>query len=237
MTIRLVSSVQATMASVSGFIIATSCHDVMTDRHWLATQYVWFAATYMVYDLCAMYLCHWHRCLEKGHVDEKKYSLRSLKSFLRRDFLMVLHHVAIVTILLPVTVSLRRGLGDFFLGCLLMTELSTPFLSLGKALYQLEKQNTVLYKVNGLLVLLAFFLCRILVFPYMYWAYSKQYSIPAYMVPFHIPLHCNVGNLAIMAPQLFWFSLLLKKAKRLFSSPKGTDHSTKHSVNNRKNSD
>ena len=66
------------------------------------------------------------------------------------------------------------------------------------------------------MVLCSFFTCRILLFPYMYWMYGQQFDIPLHRVPFHLPLHCNVGNLSIMAPQVYWFFLLVKKARRLY---------------------
>ncbi|XP_048468307.1 TLC domain-containing protein 3A-like [Rhincodon typus] len=106
----------------------------------------------------------------------------------------------------------RKGLGDFFLGCLFLAELSTPFVSFAKILKRFRKQNTLLYKVNGVIVLATFFLCRILVFPYMYWAYGKQYGIPAHLVPFRIPLHCTLGNAMLLAPQVYWLSLIIRKA-------------------------
>lgn len=38
-------------------------------------------------------------------------------------------------------------------------------------------------------------------------------------VPFHIPFHCNVANAFLIAPQIYWFSLLCKKAALLFDVP------------------
>lgn len=35
-------------------------------------------------------------------------------------------------------------------------------------LSQLKMQDTLLHKVNGILILVTFFLCRILLFPFMY---------------------------------------------------------------------
>lgn len=173
----------------------------------------------------------------------------------------------------------RRGLGDFFIGCLFTTEFSTPFVSLGKILIQvtltsaafatfvftfivvnkylefaalkrleyfnvlclccnvlcteqivvifhfpscvspdnqLGLDDTRLHRINGIMVLLSFFTCRILIFPFMYWMYSRQFGIPLHRVAFHLPLQCNVGNLVILAPQIYWFILLLRKANRLY---------------------
>lgn len=77
-------------------------------------------------------------------------------------------------------------------------------------------QNSVLHKVNGVIVLLTFFVCRILLFPFMYYAYGNQYGMAWYKVPFNIPIQCNMINATIMAPQIYWFRLICKKAIRLF---------------------
>ncbi|XP_066491741.1 TLC domain-containing protein 3A isoform X1 [Tiliqua scincoides] len=214
---RLVSSVQATMATLSGILVIFNCNDVVHDRHWIAQEYIWIIVAYMVYDIYIMYLCHWHKCAEKGATD-RKHSLVSVKSFLWRERLMVTHHLFILIILTPVAVHLRGQLGDFFVGCIYTAELSTPFVSLGKVLVQLKMQDSLLHKVNGVLILVTFFLCRILLFPYMYWAYARHSGLPVYKVPFHIPFHCNVTNALLIAPQLYWFALICRKAVRLYSS-------------------
>lgn len=76
-----------------------------------------------------------------------------------------------------------------------------------------------MYKVNGILTLTTFFSCRILLFPYMYWCYARQETLSLLQVPFKIPFFCNVANAFLVAPQIYWFSLLCKKAARLFDPP------------------
>ncbi|OXB54498.1 hypothetical protein ASZ78_002881 [Callipepla squamata] len=185
----------------------------------------------MTYDIYVMYLCHWHKSREKG-IAERKHSLTSVRSFLLQERLMVTHHLFILIVLTPVTQHFRGELGDFFVGCIFTAELSTPFVSLGKILMQLTQhsptlafflpqlkmQDTLLHKVNGILILVTFFLCRILLFPFMYAAYGRQVGIPVYMVPFRIPPLCNVANAALIAPQLYWFTLICRKAVRLYGS-------------------
>ncbi|XP_078228438.1 TLC domain-containing protein 3A isoform X5 [Callithrix jacchus] len=114
---------------------------------------------------------------------------------------------------------LRGDLGDFFVGCIFTAELSTPFVSLGRVLIQLKQQHTLLYKVNGVLTLATFLCCRILLFPFMYWSYGHQQGLSLLQVPFHIPFFCNVANAFLIAPQIYWFSLLCRKALRLFDTP------------------
>lgn len=87
-------------------------------------------------------------------------------------------------------------------------------------LLQLRQQHTLLYKVNGILTLTTFFACRILLFPFMYWSYGRQQGLHLLRVPFNIPFYCNVANAFLIAPQIYWFSLLCKKAARLFDTPR-----------------
>lgn len=215
---RVVSFVQGVLAAVSGIIVVTSCKDVKYDRHWLATTYLWVLIPYMVYDINVMYLRHWYKCKDSKVLNGKDHFSAAMNSLLKKEFLMLVHHIGTLTILAPIGLFIRGDIGDFYVGCLLVAEMSTPFVSLGKILIQLNLQNTLLHKVNGAFVLLTFFVCRILLFPYMYHAYGKQFGIPAYKVPFNIPMHCNITNAAIMAPQIYWFWLICRKAVRLYSN-------------------
>ncbi|XP_027964827.1 protein FAM57A isoform X1 [Eumetopias jubatus] len=212
---RLVSSVQAVLATGSGIVIIRSCSDVITDRHWLAREYVWFLIPYMIYDSYAMYLCEWYRTRDQNH----RHSLSTFRNFLSKNRLMIAHHAVILFALVPVAQRLRGDLGDFFVGCIFMAELSTPFVSLGRVLIQLKQQRTLLYKVNGILTLTTFLSCRILLFPFMYWSYGQQRGLSLLQVPSRIPFYCNVANAVLVAPQIYWFSLLCKKAARLFDRP------------------
>ncbi|KAI4551598.1 hypothetical protein MJT46_017850 [Ovis ammon polii x Ovis aries] len=182
---RLVSSVQAVLTTGSGIIVIRSCSDVITDRHWLAREYVWFLIPYMIYDTYAMYLCEWYRAGDQS----SRHSLTIFRNFLSKNRLMITHHVFILLVLVPIAQKLRGELGDFFVGYIFTAELSTPFVSLGRILIQLNQQHTLLYKVNGILTLTTFFLCRILLFPFMYWSYGRQQGLSA--LPHSFPLQCG----------------------------------------------
>ncbi|XP_041053926.1 ceramide synthase-like isoform X1 [Carcharodon carcharias] len=214
-SVRFISSVQAMMAVFVGYIIISSCKHVMKDRHWISTAYVMFGAPYMVYDIYAMYLYHWYKQKMKRDNGQNSAPVNIVTDFLKKNALIVLHHLVLLLVCFPIIVYYRKGLGDFFLGCLFLAELSTPFVSFAKLLSRFRKQNTLLYKINGAIILVIFFFCRILVFPYMYWAYGKQYGIPAHRVPFHIPLHCTLGNAILMAPQVYWLTLIIRKARSM----------------------
>ncbi|XP_061682477.1 TLC domain-containing protein 3A-like [Syngnathoides biaculeatus] len=215
---RIVSAIHGIISTVTGVIVVSSCKNVMTDSHWLVNEFILFGSSYMTTDLLAMYLSHYHiQRLRSPSSLYNSHSRQTMKAFLSKDWLLVVHHLVLVLIFLPIALFFRRGLGDFFFGCFFITELSTPFLSFGKILIQLGLNNTRLHSINGILVLLTFFTCRILIFPFMYWMYGQQVGIPLHDVPFRLPWHCNAGNLTIFAPQVYWFYLLLKKAKRLYN--------------------
>ncbi|XP_030630415.1 ceramide synthase [Chanos chanos] len=216
---RLVSSIQAIMASSAGYIISTSCDDIIEDQHWLTSSYILFAVPYFVYDIYAMFLCYWHKLQVKGHeVDTgPKPMTVALSSYLRKEFLMVLHHVVMVTVCFPVSVFWRQGKGDYFQGVMFLAELSTPSVCLGKILIQYKQQHTLLHKVNGALMLITFFICRVLLFPYLYYVYGRYASIPFYLVPIAVPWQCNLGAALLLAPQIYWFSLICRGALRLFT--------------------
>lgn len=80
-------------------------------RHWLTTTFVVrYGVPYMTYDIFAMYLSHYHRFRVKGHEGYQQHSARTVRSFLQKDFLLVLHHIALLAVLLPITlVRKRRG--------------------------------------------------------------------------------------------------------------------------------
>uniref|UniRef100_H3C9E8 TLC domain containing 3A n=1 Tax=Tetraodon nigroviridis TaxID=99883 RepID=H3C9E8_TETNG len=222
---RLVSSIHAVMATTAGVVVVSSCRgDVINHRHWLATTFVVrYGVPYMTYDIFAMYLSHYHRFRVKGHQGFQQHSAQTVRSFLQKDFLLVLHHIALLAVLLPITLFFRQDRGDFFIGCLFLTEISTPFVSLGKILIQLGLQDCWLHKANGAVVLLTFFTCRIALFPCMYWAYGRHYGIPLRSVPLALPLYANLGNLCILAPQVYWFLLLCLKGYRLYRRSRAQD--------------
>lgn len=60
-----------------------------------------FATPYFAYDIYAMFLCHRYKLQVKGHQDG---GVRAVAGFLRREALMVLHHVFVVAFCFPASV-------------------------------------------------------------------------------------------------------------------------------------
>ncbi|XP_061300183.1 ceramide synthase [Pezoporus flaviventris] len=210
------------MASTAGFIIASSCQHVIDDEHWLAEAYPAFAVPYFLYDVYAMFLCHRHRACVKGHEAAPAPPPRAAAvAFLRREPLLVLHHVTMVLVCFPVACLWREGKGDFFLGCLLLAELSTPCVCLGKVLILLGRQRSLLHRLNAAALALTFLPCRLLLFPYLYWAYGRQRGLPLLRVPGALPHGANAAAAALLAPQIYWYGLICRAAARLLWGGRG----------------
>ncbi|XP_049600520.1 ceramide synthase-like isoform X1 [Syngnathus scovelli] len=218
---RSVSSVQAVMAVAAGCVIASACRsDLLHDRHWLTDTYITFAAPYFVYDVYAMFLCDWHRRRVKGHEADGGARQAAILGYVRREYLMVLHHIFMVVFCLPASLVWRQGKGDYFQGVLFLAELSTPFVCLAKVLIQLKRADTLAFKVNGALTLLVFFGCRVALFPYLYLAYSRYASIPVHQAVLGAPWPCTLGAGLLWPLQIYWFWLMCQRAWRILAASK-----------------
>lgn len=65
-------------------------------------------------------------------------------------------------------------------------------------------------------MLVTFFCCRLLLFPYMYWVYGQRVGLALYKVPFNLSAEYNIGAAILMAPQVYWFYLICRRAYSLF---------------------
>ncbi|XP_072033481.1 ceramide synthase-like isoform X2 [Amphiura filiformis] len=122
-SMRLVSAIQAVMSCSVGLVtIYLTCDDVLYDVAPILIPYCSFGVPYMLYDIYAMLTTfQTQRSYRTGAF------LPVFKAFLKKQWLLTFHHLAIVLVGFPIVVYFRNGKGDFFMGCLLLTELSTPF--------------------------------------------------------------------------------------------------------------
>ena len=91
----------------SSFLYLITSFSSSAHRHWLTSSYIMFAVPYFVYDIYAMFMCYWYKLRVKGHEEASAAPQQmgtALISYLRREFLMVLHHVVMVTVCFPVSV-------------------------------------------------------------------------------------------------------------------------------------
>ncbi|KAM4717047.1 ceramide synthase-like [Anableps anableps] len=221
---RLVSSLQAIMASSSGWIIVSSCRDVMEDRHWLAEAYILFATPYFAYDVVAMFLCYWYRLQVKGREEAGPGggSLRAAASgFLRREALLVLHHVFMVAFCFPASLvtmatprSLWRHLQDRREGAVNPGTSRTrtrvqnqgpepePKRSQIRSTTRTVPNQSPSEPSSGTVTTAPPVCC------------CRYASIPLYRVPLVAPWQCNLGAALLWPLQLYWFSLICRGALR-----------------------
>ncbi|XP_077995851.1 TLC domain-containing protein 3A-like [Glandiceps talaboti] len=215
-SVKLVSVVQAVFAVVCGYIITRHCQDdVIYESHWLTNNYASFGVPYMVYDVYAMYLIH---CTRKPSLKTDS-TLFAMWDYLRNNSAITVHHLALAIIGYPILISpWRNNKGDFFVGCFYLAEITIPFLHARATLKMLGWKKTKLYAVIGVLFIITFFCCRLLLFPYMYHAYGRTKNLSIWQVLQSIPLQCNIGCLVIIAFQFYWFILILAAALRTINS-------------------
>jgi len=92
-------------------------------------------------------------------------------------------------------------------------EASTPFVSLRAVLANSGGKRSKVYLLNGFLMLVVFFACRIVLLPYMYWIYARQVDLSVYQTASDvIPKHCNLVMFLTFALQLHWFAKMCKGA-------------------------
>lgn len=204
LAMRLTSILQSFMAVTCGCYIIYHCyHDFLYARCWLVDIYISFAVPYMVYDVVAMYAAyHTDAEAKQSAIIPKKLTLWP---FLKQRRLIVLHHTLVAFVGYPIALFFRNEKGEFFLGCVFLTELSSPFVNLRSILKKVKRADSQVYKVNEALILLVFLFCRILIFPIMFWVYSWDKPFHWIQVPMMIPWHCNLGCVVLGGFQLTWY--------------------------------
>lgn len=149
-----------------------------------------------------------------------------IRSFVHAKLALVVHHVGITLFGVPVVLHYRGVRGDFMIGCFFLLEMSTPFVALRAVLAAFNKKCSRLYMVNGYCMMLVFFICRILIFPFMYWACSRTLRTTFLQVFFVVPYFCHIGNALILSIQIYWFSLMVCGAMRIMRT-RATSHRLK----------
>lgn len=226
-SMRLVGSLQSIAACVVGSYIIVKCQkDIMKDRCWITNAFAKFGTAYFFIDLIAMYLSYLEqkRGREMGKKETNLISAdalllhrRDLKEFLSKNKLMTFHHLVLPLVFGPCLV-MRDVNADFFVGSLYLIEASSPFVNLRAVLRSLEYHNTRLYVVNGVVMMLVFFLCRIAIFPFLYRAYAEYKDMNVFEVPGALPIKCNVGCLILLSMQIYWFLLMVRGLLKIMNS-------------------
>lgn len=215
---RFVSALQALGASLVGLKVVFTSTDIMLHRQPILTLYAYFGLSYFYYDVVVMFIGTY---LEEKQEDPQRDLYYIWTKFFKKKKLIVFHHLLLPLVGFPAITIWRKQKGDFFLACVYLNEMSTPFLSFKAVLETFEMRKSILYVTNGVLLATMFLCCRVLVYPYMYWCYAHYANIPFLHTPFKIPLFCNSFCLLLFSVQLYWFLIIVRGVFRFFKpSPK-----------------
>jgi len=109
----------------------------------------------------------------------------------------------------------------------LMAEFSTPFVNIRWILYAIGLKNTRRYKINGLLMTISFFICRIFSMPFYWYFVLTNYAQPQFKA---VPLSLCIFWLLLPACldflNLFWFRKMLMGALKAMAAPDADDSSS-----------
>lgn len=120
---------------------------------------------------------------------------------------------------------LRGGLGDCMFSYFYMMEMSTPFVSFRSVLSRLNMKNTRAYVINGILMIVFFFVFRVMLLPYLLYTYSVFVNLPIFQAVAGLPRTCKISICILFIPQYYWFYLMMKGATKVFFPPKTVDKS------------
>ena len=219
---KVTSSTFALFACSIGWIVNQQCTgDIMKERFYILDNYLIFGVSYFFYDVISMYLVY--NTLTKETVT---VSCSEILQFLSDRPLIVFHHILVPLIAFPALMYFRNGYGDCLLGTSFMIEASTPFVSMRVILVHLKMkvisqssifcthldllQDSLVYLINGIMMLLSFFLCRVMLFPILYWWYSSVLGLSLISTIISIPCWVHVATFSLWLPQLVWFNKMLK---------------------------
>ena len=96
----------------------------------------------------------------------------------------------------------------FYLACALIMESSTPFVSMRAILYNLNLRHSWIYVVNGLIMVIIFFLCRIAVYPWFYYVHGSARGLTTLEAVISTPPRCALWMILVLILQLHWFRIM-----------------------------
>ncbi|XP_044261056.1 TLC domain-containing protein 3A isoform X1 [Tribolium madens] len=214
---KQVSAVQALFCCITGVTSCTySCtRDMLHTSHYISEAYAWFGAAYFFYDIWSMYKVHNAKIVQVSMNGDGKRSGVNFFSYLQTHAVIVGHHIFIGGFGFLVITYLRGGLGDCFFGFVYLMEASTPFVSLRGILSKIGMKSSILYVINGLVMLGTFFVCRVAMFPYVIYLYARSVDLDYFSAIRSLPTGCKVSIVTLLLPQVYWFLLMVKGASQV----------------------
>jgi len=203
---KITSTSFATLACSAGLYVLIFSQKPwsLEERFFILDNYLIFGVSYFFYDIASMYLVF---LAEKE--SEVSVSWSSVVEFLVCRPLILLHHLLVPLLGFPALMLARGGRGDCLLGAAFLIEASTPFVSARVVLVHLNMKEHRIYFLNGLLMMLSFFFCRVLLFPFIYYQYSCITGTPVISIFSTTPLWVHILVLGLWAPQLIWFRKII----------------------------
>merc|ERR550532_2093068 len=154
------------------------------------------------------------------HKEEVTVSTKEALRFLMAKPMIILHHTFVPLVGFPLLMLYRGGSGDCLLSTSFLIEASTPFVSLRVILVHLKMKDSLVYVVNGLLMLVSFFFCRVMLFPYLYYWYACLIDVSLLSTLLSISPWVHLAVLGLWSPQLIWFHRMLKGSLKLIKDAK-----------------
>ncbi|XP_070505979.1 TLC domain-containing protein 3A [Chironomus tepperi] len=231
-------------------ICAHSCRrNFLTTSHIFSEAYAFFASAYFLYDIWSMFIVYvtkyydnlklktinWTEnmdlynmipAVENGELKiVESFSIQnqeipSFLEYIKKNKLMIFHHMFIGGYGLIVISSWRGGLGDCIFSFMYIMEMSTPFVSFRAVLSILKMKESKLYVINGFLMILSFLCFRIVMLPLLMYKYSLVVSLSMYDAIIKLPSMCQLSILALFLPQIYWFILMIKIALKMIRPAK-----------------
>jgi len=201
----LVSIIQALLATSVGLIAVNLTNsDVLYTRVQFLKPYAWFSLGYWTYDLVCLFILVTQEAKNSGGL------LRKMLNFVQWWPGIVFHHLGIIVFLYLGIIETSRVRGDGIIGFSLLMELSSIFVALRSLLGKLELKASLMYLLVSLSMVFTFFLCRILLLPYVVMLYCRQAELGLLQGVLALPTSCKVGTLSFYTLNMYWFSLMLK---------------------------
>lgn len=234
-----VSAIQALFCCITG--LTSTCYsctrDMLKTSHYISEAYAWFGAAYFLYDIWSMYvvqvavdkdnskndlangsmnngLTHSIETERDANVNSASF-LSKFWIFVKTNPVIVGHHVFVGGFGFLVITYLRGGLGDCFFGFVYLMEASTPFVSMRSIISKMGFKNSRFYVLNGILMMISFFVFRVLMWPLVMLLYAYSIKTGYFEAIYSLPRGCKISILILMLPQLYWFFLIVKGATQL----------------------
>jgi len=206
---KVVSAIFACVSCATGIIVLRDCGCIsFSVYNAVPRHYMSFGLSYFFYDIYAMFVVY-----KENESKETENSLKVITDFVKARVLLVGHHLFLPFFIYPVFMGGLQsfGGGDCLVAAGFLLEASTPFVSLRKILAILGLKKSTLYIINGLIMTLVFFACRVIFFPVVYYLYSLEHNASMFeTITKHVPPICSISMLVLFLPQIYWFGIMLR---------------------------